>query len=80
MLQWAGPIATLYITIKELSPIVIAAAVWESDWRGKTVRVQCDNEAVVSIINQGSSRDEEAMHLLRCLAFISAKFDILYIC
>ena len=30
---------------------------------------------VVSIINQGSSRDEEAMHLLKCLAFITAKLE-----
>lgn len=31
--------------------------------------------AVVGIINHGSSRNQEAMHLARCLAFISAKFD-----
>ena len=35
----------------------------------------CDNEAVVAIINQNTSRDLEAMHLVRCLAFIMAKFD-----
>ena len=51
MLEWAGPIVTLHITSKELAPIVIAAAIWGSEWRGKTVRAQCDNEAVISIIN-----------------------------
>ena len=75
MLQWSGPIASFHITIKELAPIVLAAAIWGKKWRGKTVKVQCDNMAVVYLINDGSSRDEEAMHLLRCLAFISARFE-----
>ncbi len=34
-----------------------------------------DNAAVVSIINHGSSRNKEAMHLARCLAFITARFE-----
>ena len=37
--------------------------------------VQCDNMAVVSIVNQRSSKNKEAMHLARCLAFIAGKFD-----
>jgi hypothetical protein len=36
----------------------------------------CDNEAVVAIVNQGSCRDWEAMHLMRCLAFIAAMFQL----
>ncbi len=39
----------------------------------KTVKAWCDNTAVVSIVNHGSSRNKEAMHLTRCLAFITAK-------
>ncbi len=31
--------------------------------------------AVVSIVNHGSTRNEDAMHLARCLAFIADKFD-----
>ena len=38
---------------------------------------QCDNAAVVAIINSGTSKDCEAMHLMRCLAFTSAKFEFL---
>ena len=36
----------------------------------------CDNIAVVSIINKGSSRDKDAMHLARCLAFVQAKYGL----
>lgn len=35
---------------------------------------QCDNAAVVAIICSGCSKDNEVMHLVRCLVFISAKF------
>ena len=35
----------------------------------------CDNSAVVAIINKGDSKEPEAMHLLRCLAFLKAKFS-----
>lgn len=73
MLKWAGSIEGCHITVKELVPIVIAAAVWGSEWQGRTVQVWCDNAAVVAIINQGSSRNKEAMHLARCLAFVLAK-------
>jgi hypothetical protein len=30
---------------------------------------------VVGIINRGSSKDQGAMHLMRCLAFVAAKFQ-----
>ena len=76
MLPWEGPIKQCHITAKELVPIVVAAAVWGKGWQGQTVQVWCDNTAVVNIINRGSSRDKDAMHLARCLAFIEAKFDL----
>ena len=56
--------------------MVIAAIVWGSEWKGKSVLIQCDNEAVVSIVNSGSSKNKEAMCLMRCLAFIAASLDL----
>ena len=75
-MQWAGHISQCHITVKELVPIVIAAAIWGSQWQGQTIAVKCDNMAVVSIINKGTSHDPDAMHLARCLAFIKAKYDL----
>ena len=75
MLPWAGPVKDSNITVKELVPITLAAAVWGSTWRGRTVLAQCDNMAVVDIINRGTSRDKTVMHLVRCLAFIKAKHE-----
>lgn len=76
MLKWAGPIVECHITAKEMVPIVIAVATWGRQWRGRTVRAWYDNAAVVSTINHGSSRNQDTMHLTRCLAFISAKYGV----
>ena len=72
---WSHRAPQAHITVQELIPIVIAAALWGRRWSGQTVQVWCDNEAAVSIINTGTSMDLEALHLMRCLAFISAKFQ-----
>ena len=74
-LKWAGAVVDSHITVKELVPIVIAAAIWGEQWAGSTVLANCDNAAVVAIINQGSSKDQECMHLMRCLSFIAAQFN-----
>lgn len=57
---------------KEMLPIVIAAAVWGPQWRGLTVRVKCDNMAVVATIRSGSCKERNTMHMRRCLAFLEA--------
>ena len=48
---------------------------WGSQWVGSMVKALCDNAAVVAIINRGSSKDQEVMHLMRCLAFIAARYQ-----
>lgn len=75
-LQWVQSISSYNITIKELLPIVLATTVWGSQWKGLTIKLRCDNAAVMAMVNHGSSNDSEAMHLLRCLSFLSAKFQL----
>ena len=36
--------------VKELLPIVTAAAIWGQTWGGKTVRAQCANMAAVAVV------------------------------
>ena len=71
--EWAG----VHITGKELLPIVVACAVWGSQWQGCTVRCLCDNAAVVAIVKSGSSRDPGVMHLMRCLFFFVAHYQLM---
>ncbi len=70
----------VHITVKELLPIVLAVAVWGHLWRGVTVSCRCDNMAVVAIVNSGRSRMDWAMHLMRCLSFFLARWDVTLVC
>ena len=67
---WQEAWQSVGITAKELLPIVIACALWGQYWAHCQVQVWCDNSAVVYIVNI-------IMHLLQCLHFFCAHFDIL---
>ena len=78
--QGLGEAQQYGITAKELLPVVVATAVWGQQWQGQTVKAWCDNSAVVAIVNSGSSRNPEAMHLRRCLAFLEARWQCHIVC
>jgi len=73
--QWQTPSADYPIATKELIPIILAAIAWGKAWQGSTIKSLCDNAAVVAVINSRYSRDEQLMHLLRCLFYVEAKFQ-----
>ena len=75
--QWPPGLKDQHITVKELLPIVFATAVWGAEWANKSILCRCDNEAVVHIINSGTSKDPLVMGLMRCLHFITAKLNSL---
>ena len=74
-LHWRAASFTASIATKELVPIVLAAAVWGSQWSASHILCKCDNAAVVAVINKGSCRDQSLMHLMRCLTFYAAVFN-----
>ena len=74
---WSSQTREYHITTKELLSIVLTAAVWGKHWENKSILCRCNNEAVVHIINTGTSKDPTAMGLMRCLYFIAAKFNLL---
>ena len=73
---WPAEWYTVGIMAKELVPIVIGCAVWGPLLIKKDTELKCDNRGLVDAINKGSSRDEMVMHLLRCLWFFTALFNI----
>ena len=75
-LEWAGILQDAHIATKELTPIMLAAAIWGSQWKGRSVKVLSDNSAAVAAINKQSSRVPMMGHLLKALAFICGKFQI----
>ena len=74
-LQWVEFIQKKYIAVKELLPIVIASLIWGPQLAGKHVSSNCDNSAVVSVLNSRTSKDKDMMQLLRCLFFVEAYFQ-----
>uniref|UniRef100_A0A1X7TP25 Reverse transcriptase domain-containing protein n=1 Tax=Amphimedon queenslandica TaxID=400682 RepID=A0A1X7TP25_AMPQE len=63
------------IQVKELIPVVIAAALFGRSWRGKLIVFSVDNQAVVHILNNTHSKESHLMHLIRLLAFYASYYD-----
>ena len=74
--QLASSLEEDSITFKELLPIVLAIAVWGSCWARSSVMCFCDNQGAVAAANSGYSKVPRIAHLLRCLFFIKARFEI----
>ena len=50
--------------------------VWGHKWAGKCVVIHCDNQAVVTVLNSGRTRDPVLATITRNIALISATKDI----
>lgn len=74
-LQWPQSWETVNIAIKEMVPIVLAAAVWGARWAKHQVRFRSDNMAIVASLQSRSAREPHLSHLLRCLFFWEAQFS-----
>ena len=72
-LEWDTHTQALHIAAKELIPIMVAAIVWGKGWKGCRVVANCDNSAVVAVLNSRYCQDSPLMQMLRCLFFIEAK-------
>ena len=75
-LQWPQSWQQCHIAAKEMVPVVVAVAIWGQAWQSSTVLAFSDNMAVVWALAAGTARDPLLMHLLRCLHFFCALFNI----
>ena len=55
----------LSIVWQELFPIYLACRLWGAQWTAKRIVFFCDNESVVQILNQKTSKSPKIMDLLR---------------
>ena len=62
---WSTGGQHLNTTTKELSPIVMTAALWGHLWKNKRIISTCDNSAVVAVLNAHLGHEKNLMHLLR---------------
>lgn len=71
-LPWSSHLQDCSIAVKELVPVVIAAALYGSQWKGKVVQFVVDNTAVVEVLNSTFCRDSHLMHLTRLMVFLAS--------
>jgi len=64
------------ITFKELFAIIAALTAWGPKLTRKRIRFHCDNQAVVAILNKGSSKCPHVMTLARYAFYICARHSI----
>jgi len=55
-LKWPSKLSTLFIAIKEMIPVVMAAALFGRHQGGKIVEFVVDNAAVVAVLNATYSK------------------------
>ena len=65
----------LHINYKEVLAVVMAAENWSNQWSNRCSIIHSDNQAAVSIINKGSTKNPIVMHYLRRLFWFSADFN-----
>jgi len=75
--EWDDNWEDVNITVKELYPIVLALELWGNKLQNKSVMFNCDNEALVFVLNKQSSKDPQIMYLIRRLV-LSLSFNILF--
>ena len=75
--NWSTKWLSQGIMAKELVPILLSCIIWGPQLSKQSVLILCDNLSLVNAINKGASKDTLVMHLLRCLWFFTAYFDII---
>ena len=56
--------------------ILVALTIWHRQWAGLKVQVKCDNQAVVSVINSGRSRDPVMVEYAKNIFMWVSTFNI----
>ena len=73
-LQWPEQWEEMDISVKELIPVVLVAALWGRFWQGQHICFHSDNMAVASILHTRTAKSPQLMHQLRCFAFYCAYY------
>ena len=74
---WSESCLRLNIALLELYPICLALHIWGPSLANRCININCDNQAVVCIINSCTSKDKFIMILVRKLVYICMHYNIL---
>lgn len=76
--EWNEQWLSQNITVKELFPIVWAIEVWGNQMANRSICFNCDNEALVHVLNKQSSTEKNVMFLIRRLVLLSLQYNVLF--
>ena len=71
--QWLKDNQDINITHYEILVAIEGIKLWSDRLKGHRFTIQCDNQAVVSVINTGKAKDHMLQDCLCELAFVTAK-------
>jgi hypothetical protein len=63
------------IAFLELVPVVVASHLWGAAWPRLRVQFFCD---VLCVLNSGTSRSPDVMHLLRLLTLAACRHNFVF--
>ena len=68
--------ASMTIIHYEMLNILVAIRTWGTGWSGKIVLIHCDNEAVVTVLTTGRTKDLTLAAIARNIWLGTAEYDI----
>jgi hypothetical protein len=75
--EWDDTVLNQYhITLLEFYPIFVSIYLWGNYLSNKCILLNCDNMAMVYILNKNTSKDKNIMTLLRKFVIICMKYNI----
>lgn len=74
--EWPALWKHYHITILEFYPILAAVYIWGHEWQNRSILFYSDNIAVVSILNNQTSKEPNVMALLRLLVLKCLSLNI----
>ena len=77
--SWFFLSTRMSIAFLELVPIVVAAHLWGHAWSRLRVQFLCDNLAIVNVLNSGTSKSHDIMHLLRLLTLEACRHNFVFL-
>ena len=63
---------------QKLFPIYLACTLWGRSWSGQRIRMWCDNQSVVAIINSKHSKSPRVMDLLRAITLQTLSYNFTF--
>ena len=63
------------IVYLELYAVCVGVVLWAQHFENKRIQMNCDNQSVVTMVNQSTSNCKRCMYLIRMLVLTSMRYN-----